>query len=197
MIATPMARLVRQAFPYRNELATLGDRFESAVLLLGVAVALTAVPVAAAAGSEIFAAERARVAVEQTTRSRADAVLVEDAPETIGASERGGAVETAPVLARWRLPDGSARQGLVQAHYDAVAGAKVPIWVDEDGDVTSAPISAEGAVIDAIFLAVLLWAAAAGSAALLYFVARFAHRRIRSRRWESEWERVASDWTGR
>ncbi|HEX8864192.1 MAG TPA: hypothetical protein VF821_00920, partial [Lentzea sp.] len=129
MTAKPMSRLVHQAFPHRNELATAGDRIESIVLVLGVAVAMLAVPFAGAAGSEIYAGRQDRVAVEQVTKSRAEAVLVEDAPPTIGSSERGGVVETVPVSAQWRLPDGSARRGSVQAHYDAKAGTTVPIWV--------------------------------------------------------------------
>ncbi|USX54399.1 hypothetical protein [Lentzea sp. HUAS12] len=197
MIATPMSRLVRQAFPYRNELAALGDRIESAVLVLGIALALVAVPVSAAAGSEIYAARRERAAAEQSIRSRAEAVLLEDAPKAVGVSERGGVARTVTVLATWRMPDGSARQGLVKTHYDAVAGAKVPIWVDEHGATTAPPLSTEGAAVDAILLAFLLWSAAAGSAALLYLAARLAHRRTRLRQWEREWERVAPDWTGR
>ncbi|MGW4213625.1 Rv1733c family protein [Lentzea sp. NPDC004789] len=197
MTAKPMSRLVHQAFPYRNKLATTGDRIESTVLVLGVAVALLAVPVAGATGSEIFAAKRERVAVEQVSKSRAEAVLVEDAPPTLGSTERGGVVETVAVLARWRLPDGSARQGPVQVHYDAKTGATVPIWVDRSGSVTDPPITTAGAALDAIVLALLLWSAAAGSMALLYLVARFAHKRFRSRQWTNEWKRIAPEWTGR
>ncbi|MCP2247263.1 Rv1733c family protein [Lentzea aerocolonigenes] len=197
MTAKRMSRLVHQAFPYRNELATTGDRIESTVLVLGIAVAMLAVPVAGAAGSEIYATQRERVAVEQVSRSRAEAVLIEDAPHTIGSSERGGVVETVPVLAQWRLRDGSARRGPVQAHYDAKAGAVVPIWVDRDGRVTEPPMTNEGAAIDAIVLALLLWSAAAGSMALLYLVTTFVHRRFRRRRWADEWKRIAPEWTGR
>lgn len=197
MTAKPLSRLVHRAFPYRNELATAGDRIESAVLVLGVAVALLAVPVAGAAGSEIFAAQRERAVIEQAGRTRAEAVLAEDAPVSIASSERGGVVETVPVFARWRLPDGSVRQGYVQAHYDAKAGAAVPIWVDRDGTVSDPPLSTEGAAIDAVVLAFLLWSAAAGSMALLYLVVRFAHQRFRRRQWENEWEKISPRWTGR
>jgi len=197
MTAKPMSRLVHQAFPYRNKLATTGDRIESTVLVLGVVVALLAVPVAGATGSEIYATQRERVVAEQAARSRADAILIEDAPPTIGSSERGGTVETTSVLAKWRLRDGSARQGYVQAHYDAKAGAAVSIWIDENGNASEPPMTNGGAAIDAIVLALLLWSAAAGSMALLYLAVRFTHKRLRLRQWASEWERIAADWTRR
>jgi hypothetical protein len=197
MTAKPMSRLVHQAFPYRNRLATAGDRIESTVLVLGVAVAMLAVPIAGAAGSEMYTAQRERVAVEQVGKSRAEAILIEDAPPTIGSSERGGVVETAPVLAQWRLQDGSARRGPVQVHYDAKAGASVPIWVDRSGDVTEPPLTPAGAAIDALVLALLLWSAIAGSMALLYLAVRFTHKRFRARRWGNEWARIAPEWTER
>lgn len=197
MTAKPMSRLVRQAFPYHNELATAGDRAESAVLVLGFVIAMLAVPVAGAAGSEIYALQSARVAVDQATKSRTDAVLIEDAPPAVGMSERSGAVEAAPVLATWRSRDGSPRGGEVQASRGAEKGAVVPIWIDESGAATEPPMTSEGAAIDAVFLGLLLWSAVAGAMAALYSAARFAHKRVRMRRWSAEWERIAPDWTGR
>jgi hypothetical protein len=197
MTAKPMTRLVHQAFPYRNKLATTGDRIEGAVLALGLAVSLFAVPAVAATGSEIYAKDRARAAVEQVSKQQVDAFLIEDAPITIGSTERGGVVESAPVLARWLLRDGTTREGVVQAHYDAKAGARVPVWIDESGGVTQPPLSSEGAAINGIILAFLLWSAVTGAMALLYLATRFTHKRIRLHRWADEWQRIAPDWTGR
>lgn len=197
MSAIPMTRLVHQAFPYRNKLATTGDRIEGVVLALGVAVSLLAVPVAGATGSETYARDQARVAVEHVSKQHVDAVLIEDAPITIGSTERGGVVESAPVLARWRLRDGSTREGVLQAHYDAKAGARVPTWIDESGAVTEPPMTDEGAAINGIILALLLWSAVTGAMALLYLATSFTHRRIRMRQWANEWRRIAPDWTGR
>ncbi|WP_330275871.1 hypothetical protein OG205_09500 [Lentzea sp. NBC_00516] len=197
MTVKPVSRLVHHVFPGRNPLATAGDRIEGAVLALAIAVTLLAIPIAGAAASESYATRRAQIPVHQAARHEVDAVLVEDAPPTIGSTERGGVVESTPVLARWRLPDGSARQGVVQAHYDAEAGAVVPIWIDQDGAMTEAPTTEEGAAFNAILLALLLWSAVAGTAALLYLAARFTHQRIRMGRWADEWARIAPEWTGR
>lgn len=197
MTARPMTRLVHQAFPHRNELATTGDRIEGVLLALGVAVSLLAVPVAAATGSETYANDRARVAVEHVSKQHVDAFLIENAPITIGSTERGGVVEPAPVLARWRLRDGSTREGVVQAHYDAKAGATVPVWIDESGGVTDPPMTNSGAAVNGIILAFLLWSAVTGAMALLYVATRFTHTRIRLHQWANEWQRIAPDWTGR
>ncbi|GAB2861969.1 Rv1733c family protein [Lentzea nigeriaca] len=197
MTAKPMTRLVHQAFPYRNELATTGDRIEGVMLALGVAVSLIAIPVAGATGSETYANDRARVAVEQVSKQHVEAFLIEDAPITIGSAARGGVVESAPVLARWRLRDGTTREGVVQAHYDAKSGARVPVWIDESGRVTEPPMTSEGAAVNAIILAFLLWSAVTGAMALLYLATRFTHKRIRLRQWANEWRRIAPDWTGR
>jgi hypothetical protein len=190
----PVSRLVRQAFPGRNPLATAGDRLEGALLAVAVAVALLAVPIAGAVGSELHGRQRAQAVSEQEARQRAVAVLAEDAPPVLKVDDRGTVLESAPVRATWDGPDGQAREGTVQAHRGARAGTAVPIWIDRHGGVTKPPLSAAGAAINAIGVAVLLWGAATASGALLYLVVRFARTRARMRRWELEWERVARDW---
>ena len=197
MIAKPMSRLVHQAFPGRNRLATTGDHVEGAVLALGLAVTVLAIPFAGAAGSEIYAYQRSQVVVQQASRHETTAVLIEDAPESIGASERGGTVEATAVLATWRLTDGSARQGEVQAHYESKAGSTVTIWIDESGNPSDPQMTAEGAAIDAITLALMMWGGVASAMALLYLATRFAHKRIRLGRWAREWEQISPEWTGR
>ncbi|MBM7863833.1 Rv1733c family protein [Lentzea nigeriaca] len=197
MGSKPLSRVVRQAFPGRNELATAGDRLEGAVLAAALVIALLAVPVAGAVGSELHARQQTRVAVDQQTRQRADAVLAENAPPAAHVDDRGTVLEAVPVRARWLGPDGQERQGEVQAHYGATAGTTVPIWIDRHGGLTAPPLSAEGAVITAIGAALLVWGAATAAVALLYLVTRFVHTRLRRRRWELEWRQVSREWTAR
>lgn len=192
-----ISRVVRQAFPGRNGLATAGDRLEGAVLAAAVVVALLAVPVAAAAGSEFHARQQAQVVSEQQTSERAQAVLIEDAPPSMEVDDRGTVLEFAPVRATWLGPDGFERQGTVQAHYGAVAGSTVPIWIDRRGDATEPPLTAAAASIMAIGLAVLLWTAVTAAFVLLFLVIRLGHTGLRIRRWELEWKRVSRDWTAR
>lgn len=197
MTANPMSRLVRRVFPGRNPLATFGDRIEGAVLALGVVVALLAVPVAGAIGSEIYATHESRVEVEQKSRVQVDAVLVEDAPSMDGAANSEAVVETTEAVATWRTPDGFERKGVVQAPYGAEAGTTLRIWVDLSGEPTEPPMTNQGAAFNAIFSALLLWGLIAGAMALLFGLVRFACMRIRLRWWQLEWELTAPDWTGR
>jgi hypothetical protein len=192
-----LSRVVRQAFPGRNELATAGDRLEGAVLVAAVTIALLGVPVAGAVGSELHASQQTRVETEQRTRQRAEAVLAENAPPPVRVDDRGTVLETTAVRATWLGPDGQERQGEVQAHHGAMAGATVPIWIDRHGGLTEPPLSAAGAAITAIGVALLVWGSATAAAVLLYLLTRFTHTRLRLRRWELEWRQVSPDWTAR
>jgi hypothetical protein len=197
MDATLLARVARQAFPGRNQLAAAGDRLEGAVLVAAVVVALLAVPVVGAVGSEFYATQLVQSASEQQSRQQTDAVLIEDAPPVKGLVDPDGPVESAPVRATWRGPDGTERQGTVQAAHGRNAGGVIPIWVDRDGALTRSPLTTEGAAIKGIALALLLWAGVAAAMALMYLVVRFVHKRMRMRRWAAEWWLIAADWTAR
>src|SRR5690242_12862860 len=102
MDTKPISRMARRAFPGRNQLATAGDRLEGAALVLTVLIALLAVPVAGATGSEWYAMQKSQAETEQQARHRAEAVLVEDAPPLAGSTGRGRAAESPRVLATWR-----------------------------------------------------------------------------------------------
>ncbi|MFS8098935.1 hypothetical protein LFM09_17545 [Lentzea alba] len=197
MDTKPLLRVLRQALPGRNELATAGDRLEGFVLVLAAVVALVALPVAAAAGSEFYTRQSAQAVIEQQTRHPAEAVLVVDAPLVVGSAGPGGVARSVPVPATWLAPDGAARQGVVHAQSGAKAGTTVPIWVERNGDLTWAPLSTGDAAFNGIAVAVLLWTGAVGAMTLLYLVTRYAHQRSRLRRWAGEWERIARDWTAR
>lgn len=197
MDAKLLVRVVRQAFPGRNQLATAGDRLEGAVLAAAVVVALLALPVAGAVGSEFYAAQLIQSASERQTWQQVSAVLLEDAPPVSGFVDPDGPVESAPVRATWRGPDGVERQGVVQAALGRKAGGTVPIWVDEGVVMTRSPLTTEGAVIKAVALAALVWTGVSALMALLFLTVRFTHKRMRMRRWAAEWERIAPDWTVR
>lgn len=197
MTANTLSRLVRRALPGRNPLATFGDRIEGAVLALGVVVALLAVPVVAAIGSEIYATHESRVATEQKSRTQVRAVLVGDAPSMDRAASSEALVETTEAIATWRTPEGLERTGVVRAPYGAEAGTTLRIWIDLSGEPAEPPMTNQGATFNAIFSAVLLWGLIVGAVALSYGLVRLVHMRTRLRWWQREWELTAPDWTGR
>ena len=198
MTANTMSRLVRRVFPGDNPLATAGDRIEGAVLALGVATALVAIPVAAAIGSEINSAHESRVAVEQKSRIQVDAVLVEDVPPLDGAVHGEALVEKTDAVATWRMPDGVVRKGVVRVPYGAEAGTTLRIWADHlSGEPAEPPMTSQGAVFTAILSAVVLWGLFAGAIVLLFGLVKLMHMRNRLRRWQLEWELTAPGWTGR
>ncbi|MET8764278.1 hypothetical protein [Lentzea sp. NPDC004782] len=193
MSAKPMSRLVRRVFPCRNKLAGTGDRIEGAVLAVAVAVSLLAVPVTATIGSELYTSKRDQVADQQASRHEVDAVLVEDAPT----GEQNDVLQTVPVKARWKLPDGATRQGEVPTHHDLKAGTTVRVWIDASGTPTDPPLTTAGVAVHAAVIAFLVWTAIVEAMVLLYLAVKFTHTRIRARRWAAEWARVAPEWTGR
>lgn len=139
-----LSRFARRAFPGRNPLATTGDRLEGALLALTAVVALLAVPVVGAFGSEFGSAQLTRAEQERQTRQQVQAVLVADAPQA-GRADPNGSSESASVRATWQAPDGTAREGPVDAAVGRKAGATVPIWVDAAGERARPPLTAEGA----------------------------------------------------
>ncbi|WP_439657903.1 Rv1733c family protein [Lentzea sp. HUAS TT2] len=197
MDAKLFTRVVRQAFPGRNSLATAGDRVEGAVLVVVVAVVLLALPISGAVGSEYYAAQSIQSAGERQTRQQVAAVLLEDAPPVSGFVDPDGPVESALVFATWRGPDGKQRQGAVRAAHGRKAGGTVPIWVDQDGVPAGAALTTGGAVVKAVVLAVVLWAGVSAVMLALFLAVRCTHKRLRARRWAVEWERISSDWTAR
>lgn len=160
-------------------------------------MALLAVPVAGAIGSEIYATHESRVEAEQKSRIQVDAVLAVDAPSMDGAAGSEELVETTEAIATSHMPDRLARKGVVRAPYGAEAGTTLRIWVDLSGEPAEPPMTNQGAAFNTIFSAVLLWGLIAGAMALLFGLVRFACMRIRLRWWQLEWELTAPDRTGR
>ncbi|WP_158845957.1 Rv1733c family protein [Saccharothrix deserti] len=190
----PVPRLVRQVFAWRNPMADLGDRLEGAVAVASVTVTLLGLPIAAAVGSEVYAAQAEASEEQLRDRREVDAVLLGDTPDSAGGNVHDGSAPRSDVPATWTLPDGTTRRGDVEAPGEVPAGGKVRIWVDGTGSPVAPPSTAEGAVVTAAAVATGSWIALGGAAALFYVVVRSAHARIRRRRLESEWAAVEPGW---
>ena len=189
---SPAARLVRRVVHGRNPLARASDRVEGAVFVIAVLIALLAVPVAAAAGSEVYARESVSSTEQLRTRHQVEATLLEDTAPGVATGVIGSEAR-----ASWQAPDGTPRQGGVTAAYGLVTGSKVLVWVDANGAVTAPPLTSEGAVITAVGSVGLLWLGLGCALRSAYLLTVHLNGRRNARRWEAEWTAVEPEWTRR
>jgi hypothetical protein len=189
---SPTARLVRRVFHGRNPLTRTGDRVESAVFVVALLIALLGVPIAAAAGSEVYARESASSTEQLSTRHEVEATLLEDTAPGVATGVTGPQVR-----ASWQAPDGTPRQGSVTAAYDLKAGSTVLVWIDQGGAVTTPPLTSEGAVITAVGWVGLLWLGLVCALCSAYLLTVQVNTRRNARRWEAEWVTIGPEWTRR
>ncbi|MFC9250348.1 Rv1733c family protein [Amycolatopsis thailandensis] len=187
--------LWRRVCPGRNPLARITDRIEAAILIGGVLAALLGVPLAAAAGSEVYATMMARSDFETATRHATNAVLLEDAPPARVGVDGTPSAETARVRARWELSDGTFQDGLATADLGASAGDGVTVWLDESDAVVAPPVMPLDAASTGIGVGVGVWLVGVTLLASGYLFALRLLNRARRAAWDREWERLGQDWT--
>ncbi|MFD2468673.1 hypothetical protein ACFSVL_14875 [Amycolatopsis silviterrae] len=188
MPADRVARWWRVLVPGRGSVARLSDRAQAGLLLGVVLVALAAVPFAAAAGSELYGTQKPVSAEQVAQRSLVTAVLLADGPATTVSGRSGVVANSAPTDAAWPAPDGSRRVGKVAADEGARRGEQLSIWVDRAGNPVPPPLSAAAVLVDAVCLALGLWASVCLLLALGYGTTVFALNRHRMAEWQREWD---------
>jgi hypothetical protein len=184
----PLRRLARLLLG-RNELRRPADRIEAGVIIILAAAFLTAAIAAACLAGHLYRSQHAAAA-----RLRpAAAVLSQPGPTA--------AIPVAATRARWRLPAGTERSGILTAAtapaiYNAPAGTSVRVWLDRSGNPESPPRPA-----DMIFTALIAGSTAMAGAALVlilcYLLCRMVLDRHRLARWESAWATIGPRWTTR
>ncbi|HEX6345915.1 hypothetical protein [Umezawaea sp.] len=189
---SPAARLARRVFHGRNPLTRTSDRVESAVFMTALLIALLGVPIAAATGSEVYARESVSSAEQLRTRHQVEATLLEDTGTHVATGVTGPVVR-----ASWQSPDGTPRQGGVTAAYDLKTGSTVLVWIDENGAVTTPPLTSEGAVITAIGWTATMLLGLVCALCSAHLLTVHLNRRRNARRWEAEWAAVEPEWTRR
>lgn len=98
------------------------------------------------------------------------------------------------VVAYWTGPDGATETGTTDAGRPVRPGDRFRVWTDDQGRITSRPLSEATASSQAL-LAGLVSAAAA--AAVVEGGRRLAVRQLLRRRyarWDEEWARIGPDW---
>src|SRR5689334_20773277 len=153
---------MRWLWPFHGVPVRRADRIEAAVLISVLTLTLLLLPIALALGSQAYASHLRLVDQQSHSRVPATATLLTDAPpDPAGANGPGHVTQklTAKVEARWSLANGDARMGWVDADKGLRAGAQVPIWLDQDGNLASPPLTgadAAGAAVTALLSTLLL-----------------------------------------
>lgn len=189
-------RLVRMLWPPRaNPLARGVDRLESVSLTVVVLVALFLLPVVLVLGSLVYADLVAKGEQQAAASHETVATLLADAPPPSTDGHGYSTSAKSSVRARWEMPDGSARTGLVKAARGLDAGTEVTIWLDNrDGHVVDQPTTSAEASGASLLTVVFTYLALVSMLAIVQFGLHRLFDRRRLRAWSEEWARVEPDW---
>lgn len=179
----------------RNPLRRRTDRRESGFVVVLMLVLVVAMLIGGMLGARTADHERQVGAAQEAAGSRTAAVLLENAPSS-SATVPGTGVSEVPVHARWHGPDGTVR-GVVHVAPGTPAGSRVPIWLDQRGQLADNP----GNPTRSYSRGVLVGLGVPATVGLLELgVLQLARRqwgRSRAAAWDAEWERVEPIWKSR
>jgi len=184
----PLRRLGRLLLG-RNELRRPADRVEGAVVVALAAAFLAAIVAAVCFAGHLYQSDRAAAARMRPTV----AILSQPGPVE--------AVSTSAV-ARWRLPNGTERSGILTAVTapainNAPIGASVQVWLSRSGEPEAPPPSSSVMILTALFAGFSATAGAAVALGVCYRLCRMALDRHRLAGWESAWAAIGPRWTSR
>lgn len=177
--------------PDGNPLIRASDRRQARLAAALIALALLAGPLVAAYGFSYHATLTERAATQQDDRHQVDAVLIEDAP---AAEAEGAAALHAPrrttARAEWSLRGGARHEGVIPVARGASAGETVGIWVDSDGNRTTAPLSTDKTAAASVLVTLGIWLVFVAALAGVYVLMRVRLDRARYATWEREWREL-------
>jgi hypothetical protein len=119
--------------------------------------------------------------------------LAAAAGQSYGSDGVGAPVDQTTVLAAWFDARGARHTGDVLTDAGSPAGTRVPVWLDQRGELTTEPLSPATTAADGIFAAILLWAAITGALAGLYGAGRFVVSRLHAAAWDRAWAEARHD----
>ena len=175
----------------RNPLRRRYDRIEGAVLLALSAAFLAAMAGASLLGVHLYQSQRAADAGLRPTT----AILIQGVPDS-------RLTPAWAVTARWAVPGGGERSGVLTAVTDPVlastaAGTRIPIWLNRDDEPAAPPSGQLLPITFASLTAVTIAAGAAASLLICYGLCRVALDQRRLAAWESAWAATGPRWTSR
>jgi hypothetical protein len=175
----------------RNPLRRRYDRIEGAVLLALSAAFLAAMAGASLLGVHLYQSQRAADAGLRPTT----AILIQGVPDS-------RLTPAWAVTARWAVPGGGERSGVLTAVTDPVlastaAGTRIPIWLNRDDEPAAPPSGQLLTITFASLTAVTIAAGAAAGLLICYGLCRVALDQRRLAAWESAWAATGPRWTSR
>jgi hypothetical protein len=176
----------------RNELLRFSDRIESIALLIFGIAAIIAVPFAVSIGMSVHDFEAGEQARHAVTAHEAMATVVGDS-ETL--AQHPFHVEWS-VPVRWNAAGGS-RQGSVAGDAPRNVGTQVPIWLDQNGELTKPPVAQGSSAADGVGVAVVVWLAVIAMLGGVLQLIRWRLDAGRLAQWDRELESLADDGGGR
>ncbi len=186
-----MSRLARLVTG-RNALRRPVDRIEGAILVALYAAFGVAVAIACMVGTHTYQVQRAATVGLRP----ASAVLLRDGPSADSLGRVGQAE------ARWFVPGGGEKSGVLTTATapdiaGAVAGARVPVWLDRSGQPTGPPADQAVMIIYSLVAGAMVVAPAGMVLFGVYALCRVVLDRRRLAAWESAWDRTGPSWTTR
>ncbi|OBI40254.1 hypothetical protein A5707_10050 [Mycobacterium kyorinense] len=172
----------------RNPVVRRSDRIEAIAIVLAVLVLLVGAACAGALGTVVHDARTQQYADQAHTRHAVVAIAIEDADTTIAPREIPYTVS-----ARWHLND---TDHAAEITWDSFvkAGDPLAIWVDDDGNRTTAPSPISRAATDAMVIAIVTWLSLALAAASALDTVRTRINYTRDAQWERDiWYLVEDD----
>jgi len=170
------------------------DRLECLSRILLAAVMLTAVPIALAVATGSYTQGRSEVTAQAAERQQVPAELLEDASAPADAS--GAVPRDGRASAVWTGPSGAEHTDEVSTPLGARAGSTVSVWIDQNGDRTTRPLSTSAVVGRAVGFALMIQLAISMGAYVAHRGVRRLLDRGRSRQWAAEWAVVEPKWSG-
>ncbi|HEV7189384.1 MAG TPA: hypothetical protein VGN28_15945 [Blastococcus sp.] len=197
----PVRRSLRRFALGSGPLKRRSDRLEAAGRLAVVVSFLAAPPLAVAVMTATTTHLQSVAAAEAADRSRAQAVLLQDAPPPTAAeastAANGYAVTRVHANAEWTTPAGAPRDGTVLVAPGTPAGKALTIWVDRAGRLTDAPLDGTGVAASAASVAVLPLVGLPLLAWTCHGCLCFVLNVRRERRWAQDWAAVEPQWNSR
>jgi hypothetical protein len=174
----------------RDPLVRTTDRIQALVSVLTVVVTLLAAPIAAAIGTEVYDSRRDTYAEQADTRHPVTATVTD-----VPASQQDLDTTTITVEARWSAA-GIEHTGAVKAQSTTKTDDPIEIWVDHNGAQVPAPPPTTRAAMEAVTVALVIWAGFAAGAASLITLTRAACDRIRFAGWQHELDSMVGNGDG-